>query len=192
MTPSFEKLDYTVNVGPIVAQLAAHPELWGQQTARTIAGSPHDETQDIWLRYRDLNAYRAEYGDDMSHFCDEHESVWLPPADKLRHASLIARTIAHRFEQSAQFPGNLGGVLITKTPPGGRIKPHIDRGWHAEAHDKYYVALQVAPGMRFCWEDGTIEAKDGEVYKFQNDRRHWCENDSDIDRISMIVCVRRN
>lgn len=165
-------------------QLADHPELWGQQRARLVPGSPHEGTVDIWARFRDLDAYQAEYGSDMSHFVDEHESVWLPPSDDLPAIKGIATEIADGRR--------LGGVLITKTPPGGRIKPHTDSGWHAEAHEKYYVAIQVAPGMVFGFPDGGIEAKNGEVYKFRNDVEHWVINGSSIDRIGAIVCVRRD
>lgn len=180
---NFELLHTGIDVAPVIEQLAAHPELWGQQTARLGVGSPHAESTDIWLRYRDVEAYAVRYGTNMAHFCDEHESVWLPPSELISAAVAIADGIA----------GNrpLGGVLLTKLPPGARIGRHIDYGWHAKAHDKFYVALQVRPGMRFCWDDGAIEAADGDVYRFRNDVPHWVENPTGTDRISMIVCVRR-
>lgn len=179
----FGRMDAAIDAQPIIAQLNQHPHLWGQQKARLRPGSPHSETQDIWLRFRDLDKYVQEHGADMSRFVDEHESVWLPPADLLTAAKAAAIHLAgDRL---------LGGVLLTRTPPGGRIAPHIDGGWHAAAHDKFYVALQVRSGARFCWEDSAINATDGEVYWFRNDVPHWVENDSDADRIGMIVCLRR-
>ena len=43
-----------VEASPVVAELAAAPELWGQHPERTGApGSPHRESEDIWLRFRD-------------------------------------------------------------------------------------------------------------------------------------------
>jgi Aspartyl/Asparaginyl beta-hydroxylase len=179
----FELVDSGIDVVPIVAQLEAHPELWGQQAARLGANSPHAESTDIWLRYRDVESYAIQYGTNMAHFCDEHESVWLPPSELIPAAVAIADQIAGNMA--------LGGVLLTKLPPGARIARHTDHGWHAEAHDKFYVAVQARPGMKFCWDDGAIEAVDGEVYRFRNDVPHWITNESPVDRISMIVCVRR-
>ncbi len=181
---SFAQVGAGIDTGAVVAQLAACPQLWGQQRARIRPGSPHEETTDIWLRYRDLGAYKARYGSDMSHFCDEHESIWLEPAHYLPTA------VAMSLQVQQQYGGTLGGVLLTWTPPGKCIRPHIDVGWHAEAHRKYYVALQVRPGAEFCWEDGTIRAEDGEVYWFRNDVLHWVNNDSDEDRLTMVVCLR--
>jgi hypothetical protein len=178
----FGRVPVVVDAAAIVAELRAASHLWGQQKARLGGNSPHSETQDIWVRYRDVDAYIATYGANMSHFCDEHESVWLPPADFLPSAKQVA------LDLSAGF--TLGGVLITTTPPGGCIAPHVDTGWHAEAHDKLYIALQVRPGARFCWQDGEINALDGEVYWFRNDVPHWVINDSNADRVGMIVCIR--
>lgn len=84
----------------------------------------------------------------------------------------------------------LGGILITRVPPGGEIKPHVDAGWHAGYFSKFYVAVQNEPGAVFGWDDGEIHAKTGEAYWFRNDVPHWVRNDSGADRIAMIVCIR--
>lgn len=179
----FGKLDIKIDPKPLMDQLEAHPELWGGIPLRLWKGSPHDQTTDIWVRYRDPDAYTAKYGSDLSYYSDEHEAVWLPPSEILPAAKELAVNVA----------GNrrIGGVFITKTPPGRRVKPHIDWGWHAEQHDKFYVALQTRPGAVFCWRSGVIKATDGEVYWFNNNVPHWVNNFSDTDRIGMIVCLRR-
>lgn len=172
-----------IDVAPIMAEIDQHPELWGQQTARLGIGSPHAESKDIWLRYRDPDAYVAEHGADMSHFCDAHKSEWLSPIDHLPSAGRLAHELA--------ACRRLGGVLLTHLPPGARISPHVDHGWHAEQHDKLYVALRISDGALFCWENGVIRATDGDVYQFRNDISHWVENPTDSERISMIVCLRK-
>ena len=83
----------------------------------------------------------------------------------------------------------LGGILVTKIPPGGRIERHIDRGWHAEHYEKIYVAVQSPAGSKFCFEDGEIQAANGDAWWFRNDVPHWVENDTDQDRIAMIICL---
>ncbi|MCB8878278.1 aspartyl/asparaginyl beta-hydroxylase domain-containing protein [Acidisoma silvae] len=184
MIEPFRLIRSGVDVAPLVEQLAAHPELWGQQKARLVPGSPHSETVDIWVRFRDVDAYVAEYGSDMARFVDEHESVWLPPALVLPGAVAIATNLAG--------DRRLGGVLITKTPPGGQIKPHVDGGWHAQAHDKFYVAIQADDGCLFRWDGSDLIASPGDIWEFRNDIPHSVENHSSRDRLSMIVCLRRD
>lgn len=182
VTPSFVQLREDIDVGPLKAQLDAHPELWGQQRARMKPGSPHTGTVDIWARYRDLDAYRAEFGEDMSHFVDEHESVWLPPSDDLPAIKTLASELCEGYR--------LGGVLLTLTPPGGQILPHTDHGWHAEVHQKLYLPIQVTPEMEFGWEDGVMHAREGDLWWFRNDRPHWVNNPTLVPRIGAIFCVR--
>ena len=181
---NFNLVRQGVDVVPLLAEIEAHPELWGQQTARLGVGSPHAQSTDIWVRYRDLDAYRDQHGLDMRAFCDEHESVWLEPSAYLPSALLIAREIAGGDER-------LGGVLLTRLPAGGVIAPHVDGGWHAAAHEKFYVAVKVRTGAVFGFPDGDLRASDGDVWHFRNDVPHWVVNDSPEDRISMIVCVKK-
>jgi quercetin dioxygenase-like cupin family protein len=182
MLASVEQLGFILDVAPLRAQLDAHPELWGQQSARKMGA--HHQMTDIWARYRDPDVYRAQYGDDMSHFCDEHESVWLPPADLLPSTKIFGNWFA-RWGAS-----DLGGVLLTKLAPGGVIDWHEDSGWHAEVHNKFYVAVKNPKGAVFEWKDRVVKAKDGEVYQFRNDIPHRVVNDSDEERIAMIICLR--
>ena len=84
----------------------------------------------------------------------------------------------------------LGGVLITKIPPGGEIKPHVDAGWHAEYYEKYYVPIKNEKGAKFHFEDAVLEPKQGEVWNFDNSKLHWVTNGSAEDRIAMIICIR--
>ena len=179
----FRHITSGVNVAPALAELQANPHLWvGQQAL--IEPTPYDaEAKYIWLRYRDLDDYVRKYGRSGDHFADEHESVWPPPAALLPYTAKLAAALAG--------PRRLGGVLLSYLPPKCGIKPHIDAGWHAAAHDKLYCALQVRPGARFCWEDGAIDAQDGDVYCFRDDALHWEENDSDAPRVSMIVFLGR-
>jgi len=84
----------------------------------------------------------------------------------------------------------LGGVLITRLPPGGKIYPHADAGWHAAYYDKYFVPVQNKAGATFGFIDGDINPSIGDVWKFNNSVPHWVNNDSDEDRIAMIICIK--
>jgi quercetin dioxygenase-like cupin family protein len=132
---------------------------------------------DIWVRYNDIKNLGEKFN-------DEHDSVWYPVAKRIPEVFPIVFGI-----MSAVSGERLGGVLITKLPPGGKIERHTDHGWHARYYDKYYVGIQT--GGVFGFEDGDIRSNEGDVYWFDNSIPHWVINDSDKDRVSLIVCIKR-
>lgn len=181
---SFSKVTGGVPMGLLQAQLAANPFLWDQfDVRRTSPGSPHSEMTDIWVRYNDPAPFIAK--GSWVGFNEEHRSVWYPSEYFLPALRPIVFGLMGLLEGV-----ELGGVLLTRLPPGGRIKRHTDAGWHAKHYEKFYVAINAPPGARFCWDDGVINPAEGDIWHFRNDVPHWVENDSDVDRLAAIVCIR--
>lgn len=184
----FSKIYDGVDVAPLMAEIDANPQLWdAYNTRRTGKWTPHSGMTDIWVRYNDITPY-LEAG-NMAGFNDPHLPVWYPAFDALPSLKPIL------FELMAKVEGEmLGGVLITRIPPGGGIDPHIDKNWHVDYFDKYYISLQSAEGANFCCDhDGVLEKlspKVGECWLFDNRKNHWVENNSNQDRITLIICVR--
>lgn len=165
-----------VDVRPMQEALQEHPTLWDARTERTLPeDSPHHGLSDIWARFADPDTMR----DDGS-----HDSVWYPPADVLPVRDIV-------FPLMAAVRGErLGGVLITRIKPGQVCKPHTDPGWHARYYDKYAVQIQAAPEQAFHFERQSLVTKPGDVFWFDNSFTHWVTNDSQSDRITMIVCIK--
>ena len=177
----YTKLDIIFDVAELANALES-TDLFGEFPQRGLPGSPHESMTDIWVRYKDpTDAVRTG---DWSAFTEEHESEWLKdlPGVKDMCAKLMDLLGGTR----------LGGVLITKLPPGHVIHPHTDDGWHASYYDKYFVAIKNEPGAKFCFEAGSIDPKPGEVHAFRNDVTHWVVNNSKVDRIAMIICIKQN
>ncbi|MCY1247967.1 hypothetical protein D9M72_613450 [compost metagenome] len=84
----------------------------------------------------------------------------------------------------------LGGVLITRIRPGQVCKPHTDPGWHARYYQKFAVQIAAAPGQSFNFEGHELVTKPGDIFWFDNSHTHWVTNESDTDRITMIVCIK--
>lgn len=172
-----------VNVEPLVRAIQRQPDLWNEHKERTnIYGGPHTGISDIWLRYRHIDEITSR-----ACFAEEHDSVWYPSYSHLPEVNDIV------FPLMASVRGErLGGVLITKIPPGVTCMPHVDKGWHAEYYDKYAVQLQSAPRQHFHFQNESFCAKPGDVYWFDNSKEHWVTNESNVDRMTMIVCIRHN
>ena len=183
----FTLMEKGIDVQPLVATLDAHPELWNQNGFRKYGrGTPHSGMSDIWVRYNDVEPY-AEKG-DFTGFNDAHVPVWYPAYDVLQHTldPLI-------FPLMEEVRGEmLGGVLITRIPAGEGIAPHVDEGWHVNYYDKFYLSLRSAPGATFHCGDEVINPEPGDLYHFDNRLEHWVKNESDSDRMTLIVCIRTN
>lgn len=171
-------------VGGLVSQLAACPEAWNAHTQRTESyDTPHRAVDDIWVRY---NAWENFHGDRAA-FNGEHESSWYPVVGKIPDAWWLARKVCRHVGGK-----RLGGVLITRIPAGGEVKPHIDTGWHAGYYEKFAIQVKGNKDQAFCFEDRELRPEAGDLYTFDNSRMHWVRNDSDKERITLIICIRRD
>lgn len=164
-----------LHVIPVLNALNKHPELWDQRTLRTEnEDSPHYGLSDIWARYAvaDGDAYTS------------HQSIWYDDVTKL--VPIIALT----NEVLKFFPGEVGGVLITKIKAGKLCRPHIDIGWHAKYYHKIGVSIAANDKQAFCFDQEFLVTKPGDAFWFDNSFTHWVPNISNEDRITAIICIR--
>lgn len=150
---------------------------------RTFPNSPHAEMTDIWVRYNDVRPYIAK--GSLDGFDNEHDSIWYPVIEHLPSLKGVVFDLMRLVEGE-----RIGGILITKLPPGGSIQPHTDKGWHAQYYDKFFVPIQITKEATFGFEDGDINAEEGDAWWFDNSQVHWVTNNTDSERIAMIVCIR--
>lgn len=171
-----------IDISELLSQLEQNADLWDVHPERKVApGSPHYQMSDIWVRFR----ARDEITDGF--FNEPHLPVWYPSAEKISSVKKICHQVMTLIGADI-----LGGVLITKIPPGGKILPHDDKGgWHAEYYNnKIYVPLQSDEGcINYCEED-EVHMKPGSAWIFDNLKTHSVENNSQRDRITLIICTR--
>lgn len=172
-----------LDVHKAIEQLEVNPEYWDQYTLRTDGyGTPHNGISDIWVRYNDW----ANFHGDPVTFNGPHVSVWYPAADALPAVKALAEEV---YQQAGGKV--LGGVLITRIPPGGIVKPHVDAGWHAGYYEKYAVQLKGNGRQSFCFDGVKLRTYPGDLYTFDNSQEHWVSNESAGERITMIVCLKK-
>lgn len=172
------------DVSRLQDQLTCQPQLWDAIRLRTApAQSPHREVSDIWVRYNPIENFHG----DMQAFNAEHTPHWYPVAEQLPAARELAVEVM--LDQSGF---ELGAVLITKIPAGCQVYPHIDQGWHARTFEKFAVQVKGHPRQAFHFEGEDLITAPGDLFWFDNAYPHWVTNDSDEDRITLIVCIRRH
>lgn len=180
------KQSFSIPVHHLGAELKQNFQLWNEFDFRTKnPTSPHRDISDIIVRCRK----RSDYDENQPQaFTEQHDSVWYDSYYALPSLEWI---VAQLHNQLGQF--ELGGVLLTKIPPGKQVFPHSDAGtWHSDYYtEKVLVLVKSAPGQQFCFEGETHEGEAGDVFIFNNHPTHWVVNNSDTDRISLILAIKR-
>lgn len=174
----------------IMSQLRIHPELWDENTLRTKhPGTAHSQVSDIWLMFNKLptehDINQAALFKDHLPVIDDRDVIpyraWYRlPACRPLIFNIMRQQEAHR----------LGRVMITRLPPGKRIDPHKDGGAPATYFQRFQVALQCLPGNCFRIENEQVEFRTGDVWYIDNTKEHEVINNSEADRIVMIVDMR--
>jgi hypothetical protein len=183
MLASFSRLSAGIPVDVALAELAAQPELWNQHTERTAyQDSPHRETSDIWLRFRDPKERLSPTA-----VSDPHFAVFYPAWKALPALRPIVFDL-----MASERAVYLGGMLITRLPPGREVHAHNDRGsWHAEyLNTKVYVILQANDRCVNWCEDERVTMRPGEAWQFDNLKMHGVINGGKADRLALIVTLR--
>lgn len=179
---NFTLVAQNIDVTPLCLLLARQPELWNEHRLRTqFAASPHAQADDIWLMFNG-----AKEGPSA-------ENAYLNDCDVVPYrgwsALPQARTII--FDLLRRTEGvRLGRTLITRLRPGGIIAAHVDGGAPAEYFHRYQVALKSLPGAQFQIESEVVNFRSGECWLINNRAEHSVRNDSEDDRIVMIVDIR--
>lgn len=167
--------------------LIRQPELWNQNQYRTkYEGTPHVDVDDIWLRY----SAPEKTGDLANHGPVQNDQgpIWYPAAQKLPEAKpLILNLMAYLGAYE------LGRVVISRIPPGGRILPHADvHGDYVHIQDgaRYHIVVQGLPGSIFRCGDEEVNMQTGETWWFNYAETHEVINNSSDSRIHLMADVR--
>jgi hypothetical protein len=191
---NFLKLAENTDIGMLLHAIRRQPELWNRYDVRKTFNmhSVHKIADDILLRY---NKYEA--GEDLAEkSCTELEAVDYPAFSCLPEArSLI-------FALMARVQGErLGRCLIASLPPGVGIGPHTDiippcseaarlAIPPAVYYERYHIVLQSNPGAIFRCGSEQVHMATGEVWWFNNTIEHEVINNSNDDRIHLIVDIK--
>lgn len=188
---NFLKVAEGVNVKPLLNALYRKPDLWkADDFLRRFPQGPFGETDTVYLRFQDHVACDTEeevelYKQNRLAGYDLHECPWRPEINELPEARAHIMAL-----MSATNATRLGRCMINRIVPGGRIFPHADSKWHAEYWDRYHIVLQSRPGNTFRCGDETTWLREGEVWWFQNAIEHEVLNNSDADRIHLVIDLR--
>ena len=176
-----------VDVSRLLAQIDARPQIWNVRPERRTGDSPHRETDDVWYRYA-TEAAMKEPGFSQK----PHKSVWWPASKITPAVSEVTIDIWDALDYPCHRH-KLGGVLMTRIPPGKQVYAHNDRGtWHAEHYTtKVWVTLRGNDQCVNTVEDEAMVWKPGEAWSHDNLLVHSVRNSGESERIVLILCFRK-
>jgi GNAT superfamily N-acetyltransferase len=140
-----------IDVGPVRQALLASPGLWHRRTLRQdFPGSPHAETQAIWLRAP------ADLSDIAASFHDLNP-VDYPEYDEIPGVRALVGAIA-----AAVGAQRVGRVLLVRLPAGALVEEHSDQGAYSDRFDRFHCCIQdgdaklVIAGEDYHLADGAL------------------------------------
>ena len=166
----YEGLDFM----PALVELS-QSKAWGTIPFRTsYEGSAHKEVEDIVLRYPILEEPE-----------DAFDAISCIPYDPWYDLPEIRKIV---FDTMRAFEGvQLGKVVVTNLPAGGKIRPHIDEGVANEVYTR--LQLNLFGECEFTVGEETVTMKGGELWVFDNQLEHSVVNNTDKERVALIIDI---
>ena len=186
----FTHIPFTFDPTDALQELAAHPDLWHQITARQdFPGSDHKDTQTIYLRgpgHMEVPSDYVAVGNAVD---------YLGNVDDLQ---ACVRLVGYALK--AIGATELGYVMVVKLKAGGRVTPHVDEGPYSDHFTRFHLVLSTNDGCLFHVEQEAQHMAAGELWQFDHKSEHQFVNFGPTDRIHIIfdavpspslrVCIR--
>ncbi len=177
----FERVAEGIDTGPFTEEIAANSELWSVDTSRQEKITTQRETETITLR---------------SHAPQASLDSRVRRAKPIRYRGQPS-TMSSHFPLASAFvdqlvrsmDGAMGRAVMTKLRPHGTIFPHTDDGLYWLLRDRYHLVLKSAAGSHFKAGGEEVRMREGELWWFDPTVPHEAFNESDEDRIHVIVDV---
>jgi hypothetical protein len=164
---------------------------WGKDNfLRSYPQGPFGETDSLIVRFPPRTVHDTEHllAEHRSHV-DIWDCQWLPVAEELPLIKNLVLDIGRMVEAT-----RLGRVFVNLVKPGGRIYRHADTPEHANTWCRLHVVLHAEPGVKFyCGPVGDEELclfTSGDFFYFSNEYPHEVINESEYDRIHLVMDFR--
>ncbi len=180
----------SVDPTKLLISIKSKPDLWKEDTyLRDYPQGPFGEIESIMLRFPEKRVFEQEEEVEAykrgEHFYDQHESIDYPAYAILSEARQMIMGLMAYVQGE-----RLGRVMINKIAPGGKIFPHADTPEHTNYYTRFHIVLQSAPGCFIRAENEQLEMRGGDVFWFNNKLEHEVINNSNVDRISMVIDIK--
>jgi hypothetical protein len=177
----FERVGALVDVEPFLTEICSRPDLWETDTSRQKAKPAQRETQAICIRGQGAKAVLDSEARQKNPIRYRGGPTAMSPFFP------IAEEFVEKLVESMN--GSMGRAVIARLRPRGRIHPHFDDRLYWILRDRYHLVIKSPAGSYFRAGDEEMRMEEGELWWFDHTVEHDVYNDSDEERIHIIVDV---
>lgn len=166
MMERFARIAEGLDVSPLLKRILANEDLWGLRTERqSVPGSPHRETEAIFLRWAVDESVEGGF------YClksrDHLETIYRLAPEIFPLCQIVIGKI---LGKPHDFNDDIGRAMLTRMQPGGVIPTHVDEGPYADRYDRFHVCLS---GMSNFLVEGVEQVMvPGELWWFNHKLEH--------------------
>jgi len=165
----FKAIGNPVDVMALKAKLLELPKgAWSESDRQTVFDI-HYETQSIQL-----------LGEDMSHTAPEQGRFYPDFAPLLE--PILSQLTGHFGSH-----GTFVRILFAKLLPYSEIRPHVDKGYSLINCNRVHVPIVTNKQVTVFVGGESLHMKEGEMWEINNATVHAVKNDSNEDRIHLIM-----
>jgi hypothetical protein len=85
--------------------------------------------------------------------------------------------------------GTRGNVLLIKLLAGQDIPEHVDSGDYLTTTRRHHLPIVTSPGTIFGVGIEELNMQEGECWEINNTRTHYVQNNSEIDRVHLLIDI---
>lgn len=169
-----------IDVSMLLEEVRVKEEFWTYNVARQQTIPVQRETQSIFLRVADEDAYPKG---------KRHEDMLL--CRTARQASQFPKCMDFLAQFAAHQRASLQRAMLVRLKGEGQVYPHIDHGLYYAVRDRFHLVLASSQGSRLTSGDETVTMQAGELWWFDNKKMHASFNESTDWRIHLIFDLLR-
>lgn len=177
----FRLVDSNIDVSPYLDEIESKWDLWDSDTSRQERVSKQRETKAITLRSHSTTA-----ADDSRFRAARPIGYRGKPSEMSMQLPVISGWVD---DLVAQRNGRMGRAVMTMLRPAGVIYPHTDDGVYWLLRDRFHLVVKSPAGSHFKAGGEEVRMQEGELWWFDPTVEHEAFNESDDDRIHIIVDV---
>jgi Aspartyl/Asparaginyl beta-hydroxylase len=176
----FVRIERGIDVATMLGELSEHPGAWNTDVQRQSNVAVQRETVSLTIcaHPSPISFREARQRHPITY-------VGRPTAV----AAEFPRTLEFVHRLARRFYGVPGRAVVVRLPPRGRVYEHIDRGLYYQLRSRYHLVLKSVAGSRLRAGPEEVRMLEGELWWFDNRLPHEASNDSDEDRIHLIVDI---
>lgn len=163
-----------INVSDFKSKIIELPKnLWDEHTIRQTLFEPHKHTQTLEIMWDMESLQNNKIGKIHSNYYKLDMEFFL---DKLKPIYEIT-----------YGKGYFVRVLLVKLKANTKISSHIDNGKSLINCKRTHIPIITNDLVTFTIDGETKNLKEGEVWEINNTKEHSVDNNSNMDRIHLII-----